>query len=219
MTTYIAYLDDSGDETLDVYTALLIPTEAWNDTLTRWLTFRKKLYDEYSIPANFELHATELIQPGKGRPAPTVPYGVNSEGSKRRLVLELAMATVRSIPDLRVIAKVEAHSSPEKCYRSLIKEIDRQMAAEDSWALVVVDGDGTQQYQKTAHRDLKLATRRILEDPWHQGSHLSQLVQMADIASYSVFQAHRLRDSRRLLWGWMRTYLHPKEWADCCACP
>lgn len=219
MTTYLAYIDDSGDETLAVYTALLLPIERWTEALTLWLSFRKNLYRDYGIPADFEIHCKDLIQAGKGRPAPGITYGVNTEASKRRRVLELANATIRSIPDLQVVAKVHAHVSPDHCYRTLLSEIDAQMAAGDSWALLVVDGDGSQPYQKAAHRDLKLANRRIVEDPWHQGSHASQFVQMADVAAYSVFQAHRLRESRRQLWGWMATYLHPKELPGCCACP
>lgn len=85
--------------------------------------------------------------------------------------------------------------------------------------MIVIDGDGSQSYQKAAHRELKLSARRIIEDPWHQESHLSQFVQMADIASYTVFQAHSLRPSRRFMWGWMKQFLHKREAAGCCSCP
>lgn len=219
MTTYLAYVDDSGDEVTAVYAALLVPVEKWSVTLRTWLTYRANLYATYAIPADFELHAKDLVQPGKNRPAPTVPFGVNTELRLRKRVVETALATLGSMENLRIIAKVMPHAKPEQCYISLVKQIDRMMLEEDGHAVMVVDGDGSERYQTAAHRDLKLDTRRVIEDPWFQGSHHSQLVQMADLASYAVFQAHKLRESRRWMWGWYASYLHKREWPGCCACP
>jgi hypothetical protein len=218
LTSYIAYIDDSGDEDYAVYAALLLPVEKWSQTLRQWLTFRQQLYQGYSIPADYEIHCKDLIQPGKGKPAPSIQYGVNVDAAKRRRVLELATATIGRL-GISMIAEVRTHSTPEACYRALLKKIDDRMLAEDSWAMVVVDGNGSDPSHKAAHRALKLDLRRIIEDPWHQDSNLSQFVQMADVAAYMVFQAHRLRESRKHLWGWMTKYLHPIETADRCACP
>jgi len=219
MTTYLAYVDDSGDESTAVYTALLIPVENWAAVLKAWLEFRANIYTTYAIPADFELHAKELVRAGNGRPAPSLPYGVNSELSLRKRVIETALASIGKIPELRIISKVSPHVTPEACYISLVKTINQMMEKEDGQAILVVDGDGTQAYQKTAHRDLKLASRRVIEDPWHQGAHVSQLVQMADMVSYAAFQAHSLRESRRWMWGFFPTYLHKREWVGCCSCP
>jgi hypothetical protein len=219
MTTYVAYIDDSGDEDYAVYAALLVPIETWTKTLRQWLTFRQNLYQSYSIPADYEIHCKDLIQAGKGTPAPSITYGVNTEASKRRKVLELATARIGSLAGIRMIAEVKTHSTPESCYRSLLKKIDAQMIAEDGWTMAVVDGNGSDGSHKTAHRALKLDVRRIIEDPWHQDSQLSQFVQMADVAAYMVFQAHRVRESRKQLWGWMSKHLHSIEVAGYCACP
>ena len=218
MTTYIAYIDDSGDENTAVYTALLIPAEKWNLTLGKWLSFRKQLYDGYSIPADFELHATELLA-GKGRPAPSLTYGVNTDMGKRKRVFNLAVAQIGMLTDVKMISKVMAHGAPDACYRSLLAEVDSQLAAEDSWAVMIVDGQGGDGTHKAAHRDLKLTSRRILEDPWFVDSKVSQFVQMADIASYSVFQAHGVNPTRQFMWGYMVRYLHNREWPGCCNCP
>jgi len=216
MTTYIVYVDDSGDEKTAVYTAILMPVEKWSENLTKWLVFRKNLFNTYDIPASFELHATELIG-GKTQPSPSFKFG-KSDLVKRQRVLELAVATVGTLDSVRIISKVVPHVTPEVCYSMLLSEIERVLAAEDSWAMLVVDGNGTEASHKVAHRALKLSTRRIIEDPWHQESHLSQFVQMADIVSYTIFQAHSLRPSRRFMWGWMKRHLHTREWSGCCVC-
>jgi hypothetical protein len=218
VVAYIAYVDDSGDETTSVYTALLIPIDRWSECLAGWLEFRRRLYGTYGIPADVELHAAEFVH-GKGTPAPGVTYGVNTDRAKRRHVLKLASAQIGSMQALTLLARVMPGAKPADCYRRLIADLDDLMVAEGGWCLMVVDGDGTQQYHKPIHRELRLATRRIVEDPWHQESHLSQFVQMADIASYTVFQAHALRPSRRFMWEWMANYLHARESQGCCVCP
>ena len=219
MTTYLAYIDDSGDEITAVYTAILFPAEKWSTVLRAWLTYRANLYATYSIPATFELHATELVRAGRNRPAPSLTFGVNTELSFRKRVFETALATIAAMPDVRLIGKVMPHSRPDACYVALLETIDRMMAEEDGTAIAIVDGNGSDPNHRIAHRNLKLDLRRVVEDPWHQESHASQLVQMADLASYALFQAHSLRESRKWMWGWMRKHLHSKEWDGCCGCP
>ena len=218
MTTYVAYIDDSGDEHTAVYTALLVPVENWNETLGLWLDFRKNLYSKYFIPASFELHATDLLG-SKGVPAPSITYGVNTDRGVRRRVLNLAVAAIGQLSSIRMISKALPHAKPAACYRALLAEIDSQLEAEGSWAIMIVDGEGNDGTHKAAHRDLEISSRRVVEDPWFVDSKVSQFVQMADIASYSVFQAHNLRPSREFMWNWMRTHLHVREWAGCCNCP
>jgi hypothetical protein len=164
VVAYIAYVDDSGDETTSVYTALLIPIDRWSECLAGWLEFRRRLYGTYGIPADVELHAAEFVH-GKGTPAPGVTYGVNTDRAKRRHVLKLASAQIGSMQALTLLARVMPGAKPADCYRRLIADLDDLMVAEGGWCLMVVDGDGTQQYHKPIHRELRLATRRIVEDP------------------------------------------------------
>ncbi|MBH0053188.1 DUF3800 domain-containing protein [Salinibacterium sp. SWN139] len=218
MTTYIAYIDDSGDEKYAVYTALLIPIEKWTSTLHEWLKFRRNVFETFTVPADGEIHATELLS-GKGNPAPTLSYGINRDMGKRKKLLNLAVAAVGSLEHVRVLSRVVPNGKPDDCYRSLLKDMESRLTAEDSWAILVVDGNGTDGSHKKAHRALKIANRRIVEDPWHQDSKLSQLVQMADIVSFTIFQAHKLNQTRRFMWGWMPDFIHRREWPGACNCP
>lgn len=202
-----------------VYTALLIPVNAWAKTLRTWLTYRATMYRMYKMPADFELHAAEFVRAGKGRPAPTLKYGINSEMRLRKKAYINALQTIRTMESLRIVSKVAAGSTPEECYSLLIDLLEELMVAESSEAILIVDGDGTQHYQKARHRALKLDQRRVVEDPWFQVSHGSQLVQMADLVAYACFQAHSRRDNRSWMWGWHAEHVHAREWEGRCACP
>lgn len=219
MTAYIAYVDDSGNENRAVYLALLIPLEHWNVTQQDWLAFRGKLYSALGVPADVELHAAEIAQPGKGKLAPGLTYGVNTDRGKRRKLLELGTAQVGQLEHVRIIAHQDVHITPEKCYNALLKKIDRVLLEEDSWALMVVDGTNTDASHFRAHRQLDPQNRRIIEDPWKQDSALNQMVQMADLAAYTLFQGHELYEGRNFMWGWAKKYLHDREWSGQCCCP
>ena len=59
-TTYLVYVDDSGDETQDLLTALAIPVSVWAETLQTWKEFRRWVAKRFDIPTNTELHALGL---------------------------------------------------------------------------------------------------------------------------------------------------------------
>lgn len=219
MTTYIAYIDDSGNENRAVYLALLIPAERWSETLRKWLTFRSNIYETYEVPADTELHAAEVVRAGKNTLAPGITYGVNTDKGRRMRLLQAAVAQVGQLEHVRIVSYQDTLITPEQCYERLLKRIESILLAEDSWALLVVDGQDSDREHKKAHRRLKLDSRRILEDPWKQDSKHSQLVQMADLAAYTLFQGHELNESRQSMWPWMKEYLHDREWDGHCNCP
>jgi hypothetical protein len=59
---YLAYVDDSGDETCDLLAAVLLPLDAWRECLGAWLNWRRYLFGKWGIPADFELHALEFLR-------------------------------------------------------------------------------------------------------------------------------------------------------------
>ena len=152
MTTYIAYIDDSGDDHTAVYTALLIPIERWSETLGDWLSFRANLYEAFKIPASFELHATELLA-GKGQPAPSLPWGVNTDMGIRKKVANLAVNKIGTLSHVRVLSKVMPHATPDSCYRALLLDIDHVLRDEDSWAIMIVDGDGRRSEERRVGKE------------------------------------------------------------------
>ena len=83
------------------------------------------------------------------------------------------------------------------------------LAGVDGHAILIVDGDEHHPAYYGTHRELKLADRRIIEDPWMQGSHVSQLIQAADLVAYSAFQHLARRPDRDVLWNWYEQHIKP----------
>lgn len=65
-------------------------------------------------------------------------------------------------------------------YAALVDRFEVELAQSNSLALLFMDGDGRDHTYRTAHRNLRLAERRVIEDAIHLDSKDSQLVQMAD---------------------------------------
>ena len=55
---------------------------------------------------------------------------------------------------------------------------------------------------RQAHRSLRLATRNLVEDPFFQGSHLSQWVQVADLVAHAAYQCVLRAPGKELMWEW-----------------
>ena len=218
--TYLMYVDDSGDQTQTVYSALLVPVSAWTEHLERWLSLRQWLYKKYELPARFELHAYSWI-PLKGEPVvPDRPeLLINTSVGLRREIAERALFVVSQMAGLGVVTCVGAGADHVPVYEQLLATVDAELAARRSWALSIVDGDPTNPdpHVQRAHRKLDIRRRRIVEDGWLQPAHMSQLIQMADLVAHSAFQAHRRRPERQFMWGWYAKHIHDREWV--CRCP
>lgn len=68
--------------------------------------------------------------------------------------------------------------------------------------ILYMDGDGTDRSYVAAHRELKLATRSLIEDPAFQHSHSSHLVQFADLVAYAGYQHVLQLPEKRFAWSW-----------------
>lgn len=64
MTTYLAYLDDSGDESHDILAALLVPVESWGGVIGYWKAFRRNMAKVWKFPPSVEFHSVEILHRG-----------------------------------------------------------------------------------------------------------------------------------------------------------
>lgn len=222
---YLMYIDDSGDEQSQFYSALLIPLPLWARYLDTWLKFRRWLYAKHGVPARFELHAytwlhvKETGAADRPMPVPDDPdAAINRSKDLRREIAGKALKAIRSMNTLGLLTCETEGTDPAVAYRAVIEAVDRQLVERDGWAIAAIDGDPANPppYLHRAHRDLDIRTRRIVEDGWAQPAHGSQLIQMADLVAHCAFQAHRRKPSRHFMWNWYAG-LHDLEWV--CACP
>jgi len=71
----------------------------------------------------------------------------------------------------------------------------------------VMDGDGSDRGYLNAHRNLKLASRNIIEDPLFQAAHRSQWIQMADLVAWAAYQSILQNPKKQFAWNWYKTHL------------
>jgi hypothetical protein len=205
---YLAYLDDSGDTVNhDVMAGLIVPLSDWATCLKVWLDWRRFLFRRWGIPADFELHAQEFLRPKK-HPVPTnhprahkvATSRINDQVGQRHEVYRRSLETLSYMPRARAVA-VCCHAQDRlETYRRLLSTLHDIVEAEDTRTLVMVDGFDTR-FRKE-HRSLELETRCVFEDPWHEYSHESQFLQIADLIAHAAFQHVARQESRKFMWDW-----------------
>lgn len=209
MSTRVFYIDDSGADTTGIavfgWVELEIP--AWSDVLRGWLDWRHHLYRTIGIPADYELHATKFVG-GRGRPTGTSWDEIKS---RRAPVVAEALQTIIGLPGLQAgavfqytTAEVRYPETKKLAYAELVRRLDARLTAAGEHGLIVMDGDGTDPTYRVAHRDLKLDTRSLIEDPLFQSAHHSQWVQMADLIAYAAYMHLERIPSKERTWAWFR---------------
>ncbi|QGK71418.1 DUF3800 domain-containing protein [Allosaccharopolyspora coralli] len=212
MSTRLFYVDDSGSEQtgIAVYGWVELAVPDWNGVLRGWLDFRHELYSTLGIPADYELHATKFVG-GRGRPTGTAWDEVKSH---RAVVMGQALRVLAWLPGLSVGAVyrptppgTKYYLSKAHAYAELIRRLDARLGADHEHGLLIMDGDGTDPTYRLAHRELKLDTRQLIEDPLFEGSHHSQWVQMADLVAYTAYMHLARIPTKERTWGWWRDFL------------
>ncbi|WP_419845678.1 DUF3800 domain-containing protein [Candidatus Poriferisocius sp.] len=186
-TTYLVYVDDSGDEYQDLLTGLAIPVAVWADTLQAWKKFRRWAAKRFDIPTSTELHALNL---GTNSNAGRDKLSALKPGDRNQIT-KAAFSTIGSIAELRVLtvfAPVPGGSG--KLYSQLVEFVEEFCAFHDSHAVIWYDGTAGNQAQtnRAVHRNLPYS-RRVLEDPRGYDSSESHLIQMTDFIAHSAHHA------------------------------
>jgi hypothetical protein len=217
------YIDDSGhpQSGLIVYGWIEFHPDHWHEVLRSWLTHRKSLWAHYGIPVTEELHMTHYAL-GRGRISQRPPRRF-IHGSQTywkdlgREVAQKSLETMRSTEGLRVGAvyrqgareNYAAHRA--ETYAKLIACFEAEMDGSTSLAMLFMDGDGSDPTYRTAHRQLRLRDRRIIEDPVYTDSKSSQLMQMADHVAWCANASIARVSQHRFAHDWYSRYLAPRD--------
>lgn len=212
------YVDDSGahDTGFIVYSWLEVTPRCWAPGLRHWLNLRKELYADYQVGADEELHANVLYG---GRGMPSTSTQVNASKKARHKLLERALEEIGKNEDVRLgtvyrqtTAKGKAYAVERaNLYEALLAHLDKRLAAAGEYGTIHMDGDGSDPTYIRAHRSLKLDTRRILEDPYFQSSHVSQWVQMSDLVAWTTYQSILKYPGKEIPAGWYDKHLRVRD--------
>lgn len=207
MSGYLIYVDDSGDQTFQVFTGLIVPFSSWHQHLEQMKVFRRRLLDVHGIPVDKELHANEFLN-GRGRPSLRTDAPINTDRRLRRQVGAEALDCLQKLDDLAIITAATKGMQRAAFYDTFLREIERHLEDLDATALIILDGDGTDPTYQQVHRSRKLHDRRIIEDPMIQTSHESLPIQFADLVAYCAYQ-HLADAGRRAMKPWYQRYVLP----------
>ena len=212
------YMDDSGspNDGHIVFAWIEVTPGCWAPGLRHWLDLRHRLYANYQVPADVELHATKLIG---GRGTPAIGGDLNNSKAQRRQLVEDALTAIGENDAIKIgivhrqtRARGRAYAQErEEVYGELVGYLDRRLEANDEYGAIVMDGDGSDPSYRRRHRTLTLAARRVIEDPFFQSSHISQWVQMADLVAWAGYQSANRHPGKSFAWGWYGDYLSQSD--------
>lgn len=202
-------MDDSGSERSGIasFSWLELADRDWSVALGRWFDYRDELWRHHGVGKAVEIHSTSFAN-GRGRPS--VDEAFNASKKARRDAFRRGIEAMASLPGLGVGTVYgrtrgrhgDYRSERMRVYGQLVRVLDERAARDGGHVLVVMDGDGTDTGYITAHRALRLRTRRVLEDPLFQPSDRSQWLQMADMVAYSAYQEVLGHPSMAFAHGW-----------------
>lgn len=191
---FVIYVDDSGDANFRTHTALAIPVRRWNSYLKGWLTFRRQLYRDHHITADYELHAYKWLSSHPDPideildAQPPILARASECRRARSMAFERGVKVLGTFEDARLLTVASEDLSTHQLYGRLLGWIDRWLANLDAYGIVIIDGEDQGLKYRRSHRELDIKTRRIVEDPQPMPSHESQLIQMADWCAYSCYR-------------------------------
>lgn len=215
------YVDDSGsvDSGLIIYGWIECQPDRWRYALRSILELRKALYRDHFVPPSVELHATKFVN-GRDRISIRTDLSDNTEWKTLgRAVAQDCLAMLRDCDDIQVGAVYrrtaakgsEYHAERGKVYQTLLEQFNEHHRAEDTYAFLNMDGNGSDPSYFNAHRSLPLDSRHIIEDPMFHDSRRSQWVQMADLIAYVTFCTLNPHKGNQFARDWYRDYLLPRD--------
>lgn len=201
----LIYIDDSRDEELCVFSALAIPSDAWQDIFLKVKDWRKDLKDTDGIFLYKELHAWKFVS-GRERPSDRI-IGKN----RRCEIFKGALKMLATLNEVRLFNAVGGKKDRLSLFERLLNRINRTMVAWDSRAILIIDEGSENEYTRLARKmhvfnpipssmgvwaatgkaKKNIPLDRIIEDPFFKKSSRSYFIQLVDFCAYALLRRER----------------------------
>lgn len=207
---HIVYIDDSADEKLSVFSALVIPEDSWLDVFAHIKGWRKRIKESDGIYVYKELHAWKFVS-GRGNIASNVV-----PKSRRCELFVDALKTLALVEVAQLFNAVAAKDQKNRLFERLLNRINRTMEAWGSHAILVIDEGSelefTRLYRKmsvynpipsshgvwkdTGEFTKNIPLDRIIEDPFFKDSRRSYFIQFVDFCAYALLRRENPVESK-----------------------
>lgn len=207
-TTYLVYIDDSGDSHHDVLAAVCVPVDSWAGVLGFWKGFRRQVERQWKIPTRVEFHSNQIVSrskaplPDPAHPGEGVKFLERAAMKDGKTVdrIDLFRLALHRVADMNTgqrdfgvhilcvrkgVANGQGH-----LHASILRWLQDLLTKAESWGIVWVDGTAPNKETELrgVHRALDLRSRRVLEDASGRSSLHSHFLQMADVCAYAAFK-------------------------------
>jgi hypothetical protein len=204
VVAHLVYVDDSRDEALCAFSALVVPVSRWHEAFGRLRDFRKVLKTTDGIYIHKELHATDFVA-GRSRVSPQVVTKF-----RRAQIFEATLKVAASLPEAKLLNAVFPRKDDETALEWLLNRVNRMMEHEQSHALLVLDEGKNDPYTRLRRRmgvhnpipsqygrwadggtSKNLPLTRIVEDPFFKSSGRSYFIQVVDFCAFALLRRER----------------------------
>lgn len=201
---HFIYIDDSTERPLNIFSAICVPCDRWNDAFSRLKKWREHLRDVHEIPMGYELHARKFLS------------GRNTGGAIRNIprhqraqIFYTGFKVTNWLNELGVTVFNVANTDDDqfRAFEKLLNRINRTMKARNSYCHLICD-EGKNEHYTRLFRRLRVhnpipskfgrweggrATKnipidRIIEDPQFKQSHRSYFIQQADWTAFGLLR-------------------------------
>jgi Protein of unknown function (DUF3800) len=207
---HFVYIDDSGDDGIACFSAIIIPADQWRSSLEHLIGIRRQMNASDGIYMKQEMHATDW-NGGKGAIA---RHPVSKP--RRAHLFNSFLAGIATVPSAQLINAAVPKGDRNRAFEWMLQRI--QMNMQKSGSRCVIFCDEGKSYDALRRRmgvhnfipsklgnwgggqtSKNLPTDRILEDLVYRDSARSIFIQAADACAYALLRRERPLPSKTAL--------------------
>lgn len=207
---HFVYIDDSGDDDVACFSALIIPADQWRSSLDHLLSARQQMNASDGIYMKAEIHSTDW-NGGKGaiarRPV-TKP--------RRAQLFDFFLSSIVTIPSAQLINACVPKKEKNRAFEYLLQRLQVNMSKAGSRCVIFCDEGksydairrrmGIFNYIKSqfggwggGKEAINMPADRLLEDLVYRDSARSIFIQAADACAFALLRRERPIPSKTAL--------------------
>lgn len=205
---YLAYIDDSRDERLSCFSAIIIPATRWLRLLDEIIEYRRALKQSDGIYVNKEFHATDFVA-GRG------DLGATVTKFRRSQIFNETLDFVASRRGISVMNACVPTAFEERAFERMVNRLNSGAKDRKPPAHVILISDEGKSYNSlvrkmrrfnyirskfgawsSGQRSRNNPITQIVEDIVYRDSETSFFIQLADFCAFALLRSENPIASR-----------------------